>query len=224
MERTAPAALAAGHGDAIAPIELNDPVHGGAPPGNGGADDAVAAQILSAFEQHAAQVGIRAVVMSELAQGLGISTKTLYRHFRSKDQLVDAMLDQWQAQVVVNQLERWSKYDSFEDRLVGGLTAFVMARDRFCAAFWGDLFGSYPQAAARLTSFIREARSREADMLAPAVRPEIERKLIPHIVDSVLRTAAEVAAAAGDEWDREEVVALVIRIWVRGALIPEVTK
>ncbi len=185
-------------------------------------EDEVLTTILTAFETRAADVGIRAVVMSELAHDLGMSTKTLYRHFRSKDQLVDAMLDRWQTQVVTNQMARWASFDSFEDRLVGGLTAYVMARDRFCPRFWSDLFGSYPRAGARLTNAIAAARTREAEMMAPAVRPEIDRELIPAMVNAVVRAASEVANFAGPDRDRENVVAQVIRIWVRGALITEV--
>ena len=52
-------------------------------------------QVLDAMERRFAKDGIHAVVVSDLARELGMSTKTLYRLFPSKDDLVLAVVERW---------------------------------------------------------------------------------------------------------------------------------
>lgn len=56
-------------------------------------DKNIRQQILDATQRVVYSRGISAVRMDELAQGLGMSKKTLYQYFRSKDELLDAMID-----------------------------------------------------------------------------------------------------------------------------------
>jgi AcrR family transcriptional regulator len=56
-------------------------------------DKAIRQQILDATQRVVYSRGVSAVRMDELAQDLGMSKKTLYLYFRSKDELLDAMVD-----------------------------------------------------------------------------------------------------------------------------------
>lgn len=68
------------------------------PPPLPAADPAVA-RILRQAREHFFAHGYCACTMDELAAELGMSKKTLYVHFRSKDELVRAVLDQLGAEV-----------------------------------------------------------------------------------------------------------------------------
>jgi AcrR family transcriptional regulator len=55
-------------------------------------DQDVALQIVDAFSRRAQTVGIRSISMSDLATQLRISTKTLYKYFSNKGELVHELI------------------------------------------------------------------------------------------------------------------------------------
>src|SRR4249920_707836 len=55
----------------------------------------VRARILDAFSTRAKQVGIRGVMMAELAGELRMSAATLYKQFPSKEALAMACVERW---------------------------------------------------------------------------------------------------------------------------------
>ncbi len=59
-----------------------------------------ATRILDEVERLAQDHGTRDIVMADVARDLGMSTKTLYREFPSKDALVGAIVDRWSARLV----------------------------------------------------------------------------------------------------------------------------
>lgn len=59
----------------------------------------VRARIVAAARLHFFSVGYSALTMDELAAELGMSKKTLYRHFASKDALVEEVLDVFASEV-----------------------------------------------------------------------------------------------------------------------------
>lgn len=179
-------------------------------------------RILDAFVDRARSIGIRAVVMAELAHDLGISTKTLYRHYRSKDELLIAMLDRWQAVVAEFQQENWRTSSDPTERLVTGALGIINSRRSFCDQFWVDLDTSYPVAAAHLKTTMLDARARTAEWLVPLVREELSIELLGPMFDSVIAMAAGLAAKAPAGVDRDDVISQVVRIWARGALKTEV--
>lgn len=63
------------------------------PPPAPPADPAVRGRILEAAEAQFLRRGFRALTMGELAAGLGMSKKTLYRHFPGKRELLEAAVD-----------------------------------------------------------------------------------------------------------------------------------
>ncbi|MGQ9498589.1 MAG: TetR/AcrR family transcriptional regulator [Desulfotomaculales bacterium] len=50
-------------------------------------------RIIRAMKEQAGQKGFHAVTVDELAAAAGVSKRTLYRHFKSKDEVIEAVLD-----------------------------------------------------------------------------------------------------------------------------------
>lgn len=73
------------------------------------------ARILAQAEQHFFTHGFHTITMDDLARDLGMSKKTLYRHYATKEALLDAVLD------------------AFADRVSGALGT-ILARQREPAA------------------------------------------------------------------------------------------
>lgn len=64
-----------------------------APPAAAADDASVNARILAAAERHLFAYGYNALTMDDLAHELGMSKKTLYRHFPGKEEIVDTVFE-----------------------------------------------------------------------------------------------------------------------------------
>jgi len=65
-------------------------------------ENKVRARILSVAQMHFFRLGFSKVTMSEIADELGMSKKTLYAHFPGKEELLSAIVDRAQAEVAEN--------------------------------------------------------------------------------------------------------------------------
>lgn len=81
-------------------------------------------RILAAAERIHQREGLESVSMRRIADDVGLTAMALYRHFRDKDALLDALVDEGFA--------RWEQYlavaagaDSPIERIRGGLIAYV---------------------------------------------------------------------------------------------------
>ena len=63
-------------------------------------------RILTGFESMARDAGPKGVIMTELVTQLGISTKTLYRCFPNKSQLVTELIRSWSIEQIEHQQRR----------------------------------------------------------------------------------------------------------------------
>lgn len=104
--------------------------------------DETAYQIVEAFSRRAHKVGIRSIGMSDLARELRISTKTLYKYFHNKEEIVHELVVRWESRIhkpisyygtdLVEILRYWVK-------------VWVENDAQFSTAFWTDLKSDYPQ-------------------------------------------------------------------------------
>lgn len=101
-----------------------------------------ARQIVEAFASKARTLGIRAISMSELARELRVSTKTLYKNFRNKEELVTEMVVRWERRIH----KPISAYEGgLFDILRYWVKVWVENDAQFSTAFWLDLKTDYPR-------------------------------------------------------------------------------
>lgn len=104
--------------------------------------DDTAEQIIEAFSSRAKVVGIRSIAMGELARSLRISTKTLYKNFSTKKDLVHELVVRWEARIH----KPISDYPgNLIDILRYRVKVWVDNDAQFSTAFWVDLKSDYPQ-------------------------------------------------------------------------------
>lgn len=105
------------------------------------ADQQMALDIVEAFARLASEKGIRSISMSELAKQLRVSTKTLYKSFKNKGELVHEMIVRWERRI-------HKPIDNYGNDLVETLRYWVkvwVENDaRYSTAFWVDLKSDYP--------------------------------------------------------------------------------
>ncbi|WP_138442006.1 TetR/AcrR family transcriptional regulator [Sinomonas susongensis] len=160
--------------------------------------------------------GYDAVSMDEVAKAAEVGTGTLYRHFPTKEELYDAVLEAW-ADRVNGAVDRALSLDApARERLLawlrdfaGMLTEHKGAAARITAAL-GDASSPF---AAKCQTYLG-ANERIIEGLASAVRPGVEAMQISRLVGG--------AAAVADSSDLSpDALASMLEIVADGLLVPE---
>jgi len=178
------------------------------------------ARILAAFEERAAKVGLRGVRMAELAGELGMSTRTLYRHFASKDALVRALMASWARRLEEDQAARLARAGarSAEEHLREVAGEWLDHVGRFAPVFWEDLARDHPEAHAVYARQIAANLATARDWLVPCVREELDPQLALEGLMALLRHAADPARCERLRLSRRDAVFQAIALWARGAV------
>jgi AcrR family transcriptional regulator len=178
-------------------------------------------RILDHFAEGVRGDGPRGVVMAELARDLGISTRTLYQQFASKEELVGSLLARWADQLDREQRARIAGGRSPYEQMLEAAASWLEGQCRFSPTFWAQLTEDFPQVALafqeRLRRILREGR----DVLLPFVREDLDRGLAMSFMNACLRAAADPARCERLGITREQAVREAIDVWVRGTLRPE---
>src|SRR5262245_25878725 len=106
-------------------------------------------RVLAAFSSRARRSGIRAVLMADLAGELRMSAMTLYKHFASKDELVEAMVDAWALEMAAIEALDWDRATSCASAievLLSWAEAWTANLSRVSPHFFRDLRRDHPEA------------------------------------------------------------------------------
>jgi len=174
--------------------------------------------ILDEFERRAAEDGLAAVVMADLARSLGISTKTLYREFGAKSELVQALLDRWAANLEVSQRDRLEQIDDPVVRLSAGIGEIFAQVSRYSPSFWRELRADYPEQQASFDAAVTRARLRAAEWIGSAVRVDLDPQLALDLLGALVRLAVDPDRSERLGLTREQALEQAVAIWASGAL------
>jgi len=175
-------------------------------------------RILQAFRERAIQVGPRSVVLSELAQDLGISKRTLYELFTSKEALLQAVLEElleamqqqadWHRDAADPPLRQIERYASYWAHHLGGISP----------AFWHDLWRDYPDLRddfqARVRRITLQTMAHTRRLMRSDVNPEIAFELFRRC--TTMARDPELLRRLGV--DRETLARDALTVWVRGVI------
>lgn len=177
-----------------------------------------AARILDAFARRAREVGVRGVVMADLARDLGMSKKTLYRCFSSKDALVLALVEAWgqtlEEDLRAARARATSPLAYFRDTAEVWIGAF----SHFSPAFWAEVRAEHPAASAAIASFLATTRRRMRERLGRHLRAGVERELAIEMLNATITRAADPAVAERLGLTTRETLMAAVDVWARGAL------
>lgn len=177
-------------------------------------------RILQAFSERATRSGIRGVVMSELAAELRMSPNTVYQHFRSKKDLVTALVQRWAQQVGASDaavVEIASSRSAVEG-MTRWAEAWAQSVARHSPAFWDDLRRDYPEASAIFRSELKHWKELGAAQLRPHLLPDLHPDVALAVLDLILTRASDPRFSEELGTTRRESIRTAIGIWVRGAL------
>jgi AcrR family transcriptional regulator len=177
-----------------------------------------AGQIVEAFARRAKDVGIRSISMGELARELRVSTKTLYKYFRNKEDLVYELVVRWE-----NRIHKpLSSYEgSLLDILRYWVKVWVENDAQFSTAFWQDLQSDYPQL---YKVYVDSLYSRMAVMRArvtPFLKPEINPDFAWSTYFILMTASAKPKTFEKLGMTRDQSVYAAFDFWVNAALDKE---
>lgn len=174
--------------------------------------------ILETFAQQIKTKGLRAVSMANLAKGLGISTKTLYKHFPTKSALIDTVINEKSNEANRGRSRRIMQGMNAHQRIEIATLEWFEQRSELGERFLDELARDFPESfnlyQQHLTSFI--ARS------AKVLKPEIRKELNKDYALSVLWEAINQTPSSEDckkfGLEREQALSQTIDIWAQGSL------
>lgn len=182
--------------------------------------DSRADRILDAFGRRAGADGIRSVVMSDLARELGMSTKTLYREYATKDALVEALVRHWIDRFVAVQADRERTGMGPEQRLQLGSREILEWRRTYSEAFWDDLRADHPEAWALYLETVRAERVAAWVRVRSEMRDDVDHVLAWKLINVVVEHALTPEVRKKTGMGVGEAIDAAIAIWARGALRP----
>lgn len=180
-------------------------------------------EILRTFSERARRLGIRAIVMSEFCGDLGVSKKTLYRYFSSKEEMVEAMIERWESRLrstddpiahppdrnPINALrawiERWSATDA-----------------NYSDVFWHDLKRDYPALYDRYRVAIHERSAEVRALLQPMLRAGISDEFALQSYKALVDGAKTPEFADAVCMTRKQAMLTALDVLLRGILKPDI--
>lgn len=180
--------------------------------------DAMKQRVLAAFEAQARTVGPRGVVMAELVRELGISTKTLYRHFHTKADIVAALMQSWAQAWIEQQHLRMQIGLDPRSRIEQAAIHWLDHTSAFSDQFWLQLERDFPQAyviyQSEYAAFLERSRQNLKGMIRAELNPDLALSnlmaLIAHASDRDLCEQLNIT--------RKDALLEAIDLWACGAL------
>jgi AcrR family transcriptional regulator len=174
---------------------------GFAPAVRTGQIDPVRARILKAAEDQFLTNGFSTVTMEDMAVGLGMSKKTMYRHFRSKEQLVKMML-----------LNRLNRIHRHLEEIHSDPTLDVVTRMKKIVEFLAMRHGEVKQ------PFFRDLQRHAPDVFK--LVDNYRMRAIPALFGKVFEEGRQMGLMRGDI--PKELVIESLRVCVQNIINPEV--
>jgi AcrR family transcriptional regulator len=146
-------------------------------------------ELLATAKELFAERGYDNVTVAEIAAGAGVSVKTLFQHFRSKEDLLLAELDQTHERII-NALRTRGPEDTPLDALIGWMSSEIEHSPPDGMERWERTVGNSPAVAAlrrRLYEQWEHAIARVLADEANEARPTPRTRLIAAEIVSIVR-------------------------------------
>lgn len=179
----------------------------------------VANQIVDEFAHKARVLGIRSISMADLASSLRMSTKTLYKYFSNKDELVHELVVRWEARVH-KPITAYNTHNLMEI-LRYRIKVWVENDARYSTAFWLDLKTAYPALYKVYIDSLYESMRAMRERLGPYLRDDVDVEFAWACYFTLMTDAARRKTFEKVGMTREQCVFAAFDFWVSAALDQE---
>jgi len=179
----------------------------------------VANQIVDAFARKARVLGIRSISMGGLASSLRMSTKTLYKYFTNKEELVHELIVRWEARVHRPITDYGT--DDLMEILRYRIKVWVDNDAQYSTAFWLDLKTGYPDLYKVYIDSLYESMRVMRERLTPFLRDTVDVEFAWSCYFTLMTDAARRKTFEKVGMTREQCVFAAFDFWVSAALDPD---
>ena len=169
-------------------------------------------------------MGFSKVTMDELVDQLGISKKTMYQYFRSKDELIEAVIE-WQFIHVGARLkEIMNSSMDFVDKLYSLWTMIGEVLSRFSKQFQDDLRRFRHDLWRRIEKIRREniltnfTKLVDEGMNLGLIRTDVNKEVLLHIYLSTVQGVINPEVLVQHSFSAEEAFKTILRVLLDGIL------
>jgi len=182
--------------------------------------DHVRERVLDTFSAKAKRVGVRGVMMAELAAELRMSATTLYKLFPSKEALALACVERWVDELAAAEAARpdpKTPRDGF-DQFTHWVDAWAAANAKLSPAFVRDLQSDCPAAWQRFRTIAQDRSARGAALVRPLLKSELDQGVALAVLDLIVTNVQRIEFAERLGVTRREAIRSGVSIWASGAL------
>jgi AcrR family transcriptional regulator len=175
-------------------------------------------RILRAFSERLRREGTRKITMTELANSLGMSKKTLYENFSNKEDILGVIVAHW-VEDFRRQMAGAEKTKATINELVSAMAMVHMDFvDCFSTQVWQELPRDYPIIHARLVDALTEANRQTRMALQDYLREGVAPRVATEAYLAMLARAADPEVCKRLDLSRREFTMAALDIWSNGAL------
>lgn len=172
------------------------------------------ARIVRTFVERAKEVGVRAVSTDEMAKSLAISKKTLYKIFRSKEELVAEVLNSWE-----ERLKRpldFSQTDDPRSVVHAAVGRWYDNDAQFSPVFWEDVGNDYPALRKKYFDVMFEKMRHIGSHLTEYRKPGMSKEFALRVYMLLMMSAPQPNFYEKAQMDRREAVMKALDVWLDG--------
>jgi AcrR family transcriptional regulator len=152
-------------------------------------------RIINACQALALNQGLHRFTMDALAARAGVSKRTIYRYFPSKEAVIEATLDDFMQRTAA-EVQQMLAQEKNPPALINRLVSYLLANGRFLTnrATLNDLRLYYPHLWKKIDSFrLRQMRSVLGQLMEsnPALRQDIDPRIIAAVMTAVVQNVLQ---------------------------------
>lgn len=172
------------------------------------------ARIVETFAERAREVGVRAVSTDEMAKALSISKKTLYKVFRSKEELVREVLDDWEERI--KKPLDFSKGDDPRAVVHAAAGRWYDNDAQFKPIFWEDVGNDYPALRKKYFDLMFDKMRHIGSHLAEYRRPGMSKEFGLRAYMLLMMSAPQPEFYEKAKMSRRDAVMKSLDVWLDG--------
>lgn len=177
-------------------------------------DQDLRARIVETFKERAKEVGVRAVSTDEMAKALSISKKTLYKVFRSKEDLVKAVLSDWEERL--KQPLDFSTGANPREVVRAAVARWYDNDAQFKPVFWEDVGNDYPALRKHYYDLMFDKMRHIGGHLTEYRKPGISKEFALRVYMLLMMNVHAPEFYEKARMSRREAVMKAIDVWIDG--------
>jgi AcrR family transcriptional regulator len=169
--------------------------------------------ILDAFARRAKRLGIRAIIIEDVARDLGMSKKTIYQYFRSKEEMVERLVQRWHKRLDTP-IPDGDPVEIMRDWVV----RWNDNNDRYSPAFWAELASDYPRLQQEYLEHVAAKKRLLGRRVNPRMKPGAKPRFAWECYSTLLDAARRPEFQEAVGMTKQEALMAALDLWIGGVL------